>query len=114
MDIKLKVTCSNGATKVTLGEEVCLSLADGLRAPAQWASSWRRVDRHYGTIEIGGGEVSYSADIMEPEKMKYRVEVIMRAKIDHPAPEATKPHCVMVGSGSGEKVVGTWIAEGGG
>jgi hypothetical protein len=121
MGIELKVTCKQGLTGIGPGEPIRLSEQGELQPPAAW-SALRIESPGRGTAEIEGRKVRFESQLLSG--VSGRLE--LRGKIlplVQPGREAGEVAGVFGGSqeamcfndgGSGDQVVGTWIAEGGG
>lgn len=114
-DIKLKVTCAKGITGVSLEQEIKLSPTLVLRKPSTWPS-WNRVGPRNGTVDLPAGEVHFQGDVVDMEnkagKTFYRLLMTMTVPLSDDLPPETD--LCFGDPNTGEKVVGTWIAEGGG
>ena len=114
-DIKLYVTCAKGITGISLDQEIQLSPALVLQKPSTWPV-WNRLGPRNGTVELTGRTVDFRGNVLVEErekgKLTYQLQMTMTIPLSDDLPPETD---LCFGDlNTGEKVVGTWIAEGGG
>lgn len=121
MGIELKVTCKQGLTGIGPGELIRLSEQGELQPPAAW-SALRIESPGRGTAEIEGQRVRFESQLVSGATGRLELRGKIMPLIQRGLEEG-ETAAVFGGSqealcfndgGSGDQVVGTWIAEGGG
>jgi hypothetical protein len=114
-DIKLNVTCAKGITGVSLAQEIQLSPALVLQKPSTWPV-WNRLGPRNGTVELTSGNVDFRGNVIEEEREKGTITYVLQMTMSVPLTDDLPPETDLCfgDTNTGEKVVGTWIAEGGG
>jgi len=120
MGIELKVTCHQGLTGLAPGDVIRISEQGELQPPAGW-SALRIESPGRGTAEIEGHKVRFESYLLSGAsgrlELRGKILPLLQRGIESGEPAAaftTSEAMCFNDNGSGDQVVGTWIAEGGG
>lgn len=121
MGIELRVSCIQGLTGLAFGEVVRVTEQGELQMPPGW-TALRADGPGHGTAEIDGRKVRYESYFVDGNgagrlELRGKIRPFEQRGIGTGEPGeifvASSEMC-FPDSGSGDQVVGTWIAEGGG